>query len=96
MIRNFTQFSVMDFAEEDSFIRWARHGDPVATAFWEQWLKDHPEKAADAKEAFRLLRSPLLLLILPPPAPAFCSAPGGPTPLLLLLRSCYFSCSTIL
>jgi len=56
MIRNFTQFSVMDFAEEDSFIRWARHGDPVATAFWEQWLKDHPEKAADAKEAYRLVR----------------------------------------
>lgn len=56
MIRNFTQFSVMDFAEEDSFIRWARHDDPAAAAFWEQWLKDHPEKNAAAMEAYRLVR----------------------------------------
>ena len=57
MIRNFTQFSVIDFAEEDSFVRWARHGDPEATAFWEQWLKDHPEKNTAAMEAYRLVRS---------------------------------------
>jgi transmembrane sensor len=57
MIKNFTQFSVMDFAEEDSFIRWARRGDPEATAFWEQWLKEHPEKNTAAMEAYRLVRS---------------------------------------
>ncbi len=56
MIRNFTQFSVMDFVEEDSFIRWARHGDPEATAFWEQWQKEHPEKTALVTEAYRLVR----------------------------------------
>lgn len=46
----------MDFAEEDSFIRWARHGDPEAAAFWEQWLKDHPDKQEAVQEAARLVR----------------------------------------
>ncbi len=46
----------MDFAEEDSFIRWARHGDPEASVFWEQWLKEHPEKSADVAAASRLVR----------------------------------------
>lgn len=46
----------MDFAEEDSFIRWARHGDPEATAFWELWLKEHPEKSKDVADACRLVR----------------------------------------
>jgi transmembrane sensor len=56
MKKNFTQFSVLDFAEEDSFIRWVRHGDPQAAVFWERWLTAHPEKSKEVTEAARLIR----------------------------------------
>jgi len=47
----FTSFSSLDFAQEPSFIRWVRAGDEQAAVFWQNWLKEHPEKAAEVAEA---------------------------------------------
>jgi ferric-dicitrate binding protein FerR (iron transport regulator) len=47
----FTSFSALDFAQEPSFIRWVRAGDEQAAVFWQNWLKEHPEKAAEVAEA---------------------------------------------
>jgi transmembrane sensor len=47
----FTSFSSLDFAQEPSFIRWVRAGDEQAAVFWQNWLNEHPEKAAEVAEA---------------------------------------------
>ena len=53
----YNNYAILDFAQEDSFIRWVRHQDESATLFWEQWLADHPDKASDIQAARQLVKS---------------------------------------
>ena len=57
MIKNYTNYDSIDFAEEPSFIRWVQGKDPKARAFWEEWANDHPEKKGIIKEAKALVQS---------------------------------------
>lgn len=49
-------FSAKDFLLDDFFIRWIKHPDEETVNFWESWLKAHPQKAAEIKEAILLLQ----------------------------------------
>ncbi len=53
----FTSYTSLDFAQEPSFIRWVRAGDEEAAVFWQNWLQQHPEKAAEVEEARLLARA---------------------------------------
>lgn len=53
----FTSYTSLDFAQEPSFIRWVRAGDEDAAVFWQNWLEQHPEKAAEIAEARLLARA---------------------------------------
>ncbi|MEM8907355.1 MAG: FecR domain-containing protein [Bacteroidota bacterium] len=55
MNQDYQQFTSLDFAQEDSFIRWVRQQDEQATAFWEKWAAAHPEKAKDLAAARQLV-----------------------------------------
>lgn len=55
MNKNYTTYNALDFAQDNSFIKWVRQADPEATAFWEAWLTAHPEKATELAEARQLI-----------------------------------------
>jgi len=57
MQQQYNEYDAIAFAEEPSFIRWVRHKEPKAKAFWEKWLKKHPEKASIIKEATILVQA---------------------------------------
>jgi len=60
MRRDYTDFNAADFLQDDYFLAWLKGKDPDIDLFWEQWQKDHPEKAAaisEAKELYHLLLS---------------------------------------
>lgn len=41
---DYLKFEAEDFLCEDSFLEYCLGTNPQAVAFWEEWLKDHPEK----------------------------------------------------
>ncbi|MEL6925691.1 MAG: FecR domain-containing protein, partial [Bacteroidota bacterium] len=57
MEKNFTKYNSVDFAQESSFIRWVKQGNAADAKFWEGWVSQHPEKAADIEEARNIVRT---------------------------------------
>ncbi len=57
------QYQAEDFAAEESFIAYHFKSDPEAVAFWEHWIRTHPEKLDEIVAAENLLD--LLALRLP-------------------------------
>jgi ferric-dicitrate binding protein FerR (iron transport regulator) len=55
-MKDYTRFSANDFVMDDFFQHWVATPDEEATAFWEQWLKDHPEKIKDVEDARSMIR----------------------------------------
>lgn len=47
----FLLYQLQDFLLDDSFVRWVKHDDPEAAAFWMEWLALHPEKQPLVEEA---------------------------------------------
>ncbi len=40
----YEQYSEKDFLKDDFFVKWVKGEDPEADFFWEEWMKNHPEK----------------------------------------------------
>jgi ferric-dicitrate binding protein FerR (iron transport regulator) len=53
--QNFSQFTIEDFATDESFQQWVLSTDVDAQNFWEKWLIEHPEKAQTIAEARKLV-----------------------------------------
>lgn len=51
----YTQYSLNDFVLDDYFIKWVKSPDPQTEAFWQNWLKDHPQKKAIIEEARQMV-----------------------------------------
>ncbi|WP_192579339.1 FecR family protein [Dyadobacter aurulentus] len=51
----YDHFRVPDFVSDPRFRSWVLDNDPDATAFWNKWLKEHPEKQEEVEEAKALL-----------------------------------------
>jgi ferric-dicitrate binding protein FerR (iron transport regulator) len=51
---DFQHYTVKDFVMNDSFQQWVLKGNDY---FWENWVKDHPEKSVEVEEAKRMLLS---------------------------------------
>ena len=55
---DYSRFKPEDFSRDPSFQKWVLTDDPETAAFWQAWLKQHPEKyddVAQAQEVIRLL-----------------------------------------
>jgi len=52
---NYTNYSVVDFVMDEYFQQWVLQPDKETDTFWYQWLKDHPEKDNEVKEARKLI-----------------------------------------
>jgi ferric-dicitrate binding protein FerR (iron transport regulator) len=48
-------YSIKDFALDDHFINWVLNPNPEVNAYWEHWLKQHPEKKETLEEARRII-----------------------------------------
>lgn len=48
---DFSSYSVRDFVLTESFQKWILDPDEETKNFWEDWLRQHPEKAETITEA---------------------------------------------
>lgn len=54
---DYTQFTPDDFLRDDWFRAWVLHPDPQTEAFWQDWLRAHPERQEAVAQARALLRA---------------------------------------
>ncbi|OIN59411.1 FecR family protein [Arsenicibacter rosenii] len=54
---DYRTYEAEDFILDESFRRWALQADPQATAFWEAWQLQHPDRADVVRQARRLARN---------------------------------------
>ena len=52
----YLKYNSIDFAQDDDFIAWVK-GESSQNPFWEQFLKDHPDKTADIEAARQLVNA---------------------------------------
>ena len=53
---DYTKYSLTEFLEDDSFIKWVTEADPRSNSFWTSFLKIHPEKQSVVNEAASIIR----------------------------------------
>jgi transmembrane sensor len=51
---NFKAYKVSDFLENESFLSWCSGSDLQSRLFWEEWLKNNPDKTDEVEEARRI------------------------------------------
>ena len=54
--RDYAQYTLTEFLEDDSFIQWVIDGDAKNNSFWEAFLASHPEKEQIIQEASSIIR----------------------------------------
>jgi len=47
----FIQYDYNEFARETSFVNWVKNSNAQDTAFWNAWIKEHPEKKEAVEKA---------------------------------------------
>lgn len=57
MDNNYREYNAQQFAQDSSFIRWARKKEPSDRKFWEKWLLANPDKEPEVKKAQRLVNA---------------------------------------
>lgn len=54
--RDYAQYTLTDFLEDDSFIQWTIDADAKSASFWQAFLLSHPEKEQVIREASSIIR----------------------------------------
>lgn len=54
---DYHNYTTIDFATDDAFLRWVLAPDEAGNAQWEQWVKEHPEQKPIMEQARRLILS---------------------------------------
>ena len=57
MVKNYQNFSVNEFAQDDYFQSWVFRPDENTNAFWKSWMLNHPGKATEVEEAKEILNN---------------------------------------
>ncbi len=55
MTNNYATYDALDFAQDDSFIRWVKGRNGGDSQFWEDWRTAHPEKLEELEAARQLV-----------------------------------------
>jgi transmembrane sensor len=53
---NYRHYTTEDFIADDYFRQWAQYPDKESNLFWEEWIRQHPEKFETLKEAKSILQ----------------------------------------
>lgn len=56
-IKSYDTWSANEFVLDESFCNWVSGRDEQAAQFWQQWLKDHPEKRSEVDQARSIIKS---------------------------------------
>jgi len=56
-MKDYRLFDISDFVIDDDFIRWVIEGKKADNEFWDNWLKEHPDKYMIVAEARKILES---------------------------------------
>lgn len=54
--KDYSQYSLFEFLEDDFFVQWAILPDSESNAFWQSFLRQHPEKEEAVKQASAIIR----------------------------------------
>jgi transmembrane sensor len=55
--RDYAQYTLTEFLEDDSFIQWVTDPDTASNSFWQSFLVSHPHKEEVIKEAASIIRA---------------------------------------
>ena len=56
-MKEFRLFDISDFVMDEDFIRWVNKKEKADNDFWNNWLRQHPDKHMVVAEARRILES---------------------------------------
>lgn len=56
-MNDYRRYEVEDLLQDETFQHWTTGADPKATAFWEQWLLENPDRLAVVRQAQSLMVS---------------------------------------
>jgi transmembrane sensor len=56
VVKQYSNFSVNDFVLDEFFRSWVTKPDEYSSAFWSQWMKDHPGKKEIIEEARSIIK----------------------------------------
>jgi Fe2+-dicitrate sensor, membrane component len=56
-MKDFRLYDITDFVLDEDFIRWVQQNRPEDNQFWNNWLRQHPEKHLAVAEARRIIDS---------------------------------------
>ena len=54
-MKEYEKYTLSDFLEDDSFVRWAIDAEPEANVFWKEVIKTYPEKEAMMTQAVEII-----------------------------------------
>ncbi len=60
MSKDFTTYSSIDLAEDQSFIEYVKRANPQSIKFWMQWIEKHPTHLSKVKQAERMINDLLV------------------------------------
>jgi transmembrane sensor len=55
--RDYAQYTLTEFLEDDSFIQWVTDPDTTSNSFWQSFLVSHPHKEEVIREAASIIRA---------------------------------------
>lgn len=53
----YKDYHTFTFLQDEYFVSWVRHPTEESDRFWEEWLKEHPEKELEVVNAKKIIRS---------------------------------------
>src|SRR5688572_32742495 len=56
-MKDFRLYDITDFVLDEDFIRWVQNKIPEDDLFWNNWLRQHPQKHLVVAEARRIIES---------------------------------------
>ncbi len=56
-MNDYENYTIPAFMQDTHFRAWVLDGDPAATAFWQQWVNNHPTRQTDVWQAKELLEN---------------------------------------
>jgi transmembrane sensor len=54
-MEEYEKYTLSDFLEDDSFVRWATNAEPEANVFWKEVIRIYPEKEAIMTQAVEII-----------------------------------------
>lgn len=55
-MNEYIQYDSVDFAQDDSFVRWVKEENSEDETFWQEWISNHPDKKEEVEKAIIIVK----------------------------------------